>query len=83
MSIDSQEFIDALEDAGQEPRSYSGRGMYGDSCVGVTLDSDSELWELAQALAHADMDVPGPRTDSMGRSSIIAYWPSIKWPEDA
>lgn len=31
-------FMDILEELDIEPRSYSGRGMYGESCIGITTD---------------------------------------------
>lgn len=64
---------------------YSGRGMYGDTCIGFDVDSLAELVrigavaqqlfgddnpELVHALAR------GARTDSMGLGSIV-YWPGI------
>lgn len=78
--IDAQELIDAIEGAGYDARDYSGRAMYGSVCVGVDLDGDGDLWKLAGDLAQQGHEVPAPRTDSMGRG-IIAYWPSIKWPQ--
>jgi hypothetical protein len=78
------------------PRSYSGRGMFGKSCVGVTLDGEGSSFQLGAAVSAAllDMDADdGPSdvedlarlrvcTDSMGRG-IIVYWPSVEWPADA
>ena len=75
----TMQLIDALENAGYEWRSYSGRFMYGKSCVGATLSSSSDLWELAQALYS--VDVRAPDTDSMGRG-IIAYWPDCEYTEE-
>jgi hypothetical protein len=56
--------------------------MFGARCVGIALDSDSDLWNIAQTFARAELNVPAPLTDSLGRG-IIAYWPSVKWPENA
>lgn len=79
----SQALIDALEEAGHGPQPYSGRGMYGTECVGVIVDSDYDIWRLAQALALAGIErISPPRTDSMARR-IIAYWPRYEWPEEA
>lgn len=74
-----------------EIRSYSGRGMYGDRCIGVELESDRDMWRLAQDIgfhiARSDvgefglLDVPAPRTDSMGLG-IIVYWPNVKWDDE-
>ena len=73
-----QELYDALETLDYEPRSYSGRSMYGKQCLGVMLESDQELWSLAQALTRDGIEIEAPKTDSFGRG-IVIYWPSIKW----
>lgn len=68
---------EALEDAGYEPRAYSGRAMFGKQCVSVVLDSEGDIWNVARNL-DANTNVPAPRTDSMGRG-IVIYWPSAIW----
>ena len=78
MNDDVREIADEIEKAGYEPRAYSGRGMYGKQCLGVGLESDSDLWDLAWFMGSGGFDVGAPRTDSLGRG-IIAYWPSLKW----
>jgi hypothetical protein len=96
MTMNADQFIDILERVA-EPRSYSGRGMFGKSCVGVVADDPfSLLSEITQEILRDDMlslDVTMPlmtewleimantTTDSMGFSTII-YWPSIAWPID-
>lgn len=65
--------INLIEAAGYEPRSYSGRGMYGKQCLGVDLPKIAHLVKLG--------GVPLPTTDSMGLG-IIAYWPNVPPPED-
>ena len=70
--------IDALEDAGYDPCAYSGRGMYGKECVALRGDNIN-LWEVARSLPE-DLNVPEPRTDSMGLG-IVIYWPSYEWPK--
>lgn len=74
---ESKELIEALEEVGYDTRSYSGRAMYGKSCVAVT---DSSPWELARALS-LDFDLSCPREDSLGLGNVL-YWPSYPWPED-
>lgn len=75
-------------DMEMEVRSYSGRGMYGDTCVAVTLGSYANAWTLALAIAdvnngNADLfGLPEPRSDSMGLGTVL-YWPSLEWPADA
>jgi hypothetical protein len=81
-----------LPDEGSESakvRAYSGRGYGSDNCVGVTLRDTAQLVSLGIALATVleeemvntgDMAIFGtadPSLDSMGRGSIIAYWPSV------
>lgn len=87
-------FIDALENSNicHDWRPYSGRGMFGEECVGIVLASEGDLYELAFELgkesacdsevndgkiAAAIRKVGRPLTDSMGRN-IIAYWPGAK-----
>jgi hypothetical protein len=62
--------ITRLLNAGLTPRSYSGRGMFGRECVGVSLDRGQELTVNA---GTASWDQLG-----MGR---IAYWPRHEWPK--
>ena len=65
-------------------RAYSGRGMYGQQCVGVDTNSYGDLMRIATLLVGAGIDphdVAGLgdalRTDSMGMG-VILYWPSLK-----
>ena len=69
-------------------RSYSGRGMYGSSCVGVVCSMQEFVQIVTQAAIDADKDedcdinfsydVSKVSSDSMGLSTIY-YWPSQKW----
>ncbi|MHB8407832.1 MAG: hypothetical protein ACYDHY_06915 [Acidiferrobacterales bacterium] len=77
-----------IEEAGYETRSYSGRGMYGRSCLGVTIDRDHDLMDfIADVLEHAseseDISLSeladsfrGAKTDSMGLGTIL-YFPDV------
>lgn len=92
MRINATKFKMAVEEAGFEPSSYSGRCMYGKSCIGVTCDNVVEvavkvLAELVMNRAGAtDEDeirdlaeeIGKARWDSMGRSFIV-YWPGVEW----
>ena len=82
-NIDSQKFIDTLEECGFEPRSYSGRGMYGKNCIGVATDDIFDLgFQVESALSGEDIGhIPPCRTDSMGMDTIV-YRPDLAWPED-
>ena len=66
------------DDEGRIYIGYSGRGMYGDECVGVTLDSMSRLYAFALEFASRDAELAdlmgSPRTDDLGLG-MIAYWP--------
>lgn len=61
---------------------YSGRGMYGETCLGLVVDKPDILVGLAlgQVLDQIDADpfevVSRARTDNMGRSTII-YFPGV------
>lgn len=68
--------IAALQDAGLKPRSYSGRAMYGKSCVGVAADS---AFEIGEALKAAKIMAGQPDEDQLGKRRIF-YWPAIEWP---
>jgi hypothetical protein len=63
---------------------YSGRGMYGDKCVGIVVEDPSALIEFVLALADSGTDTSwlrNVRMDSMGMSTIY-YWPSVSVKED-
>jgi hypothetical protein len=90
--LSADRMIDLLETVSESesPRSYSGRAMYGDRCVSITLDGDAELARLGAQLAiECDEDerealldlLQNTRTDGMGRG-IVAYWPRLAWPKD-
>jgi hypothetical protein len=87
-----EELVDDLDlDPDQALRwSYSGRAMYGETCLGLVCDT-SELvrftlalgeaydpdWELNDQLVElVDMMRRGTRYDSMGHSTIY-YWPRV------
>jgi len=69
--------------------SYSGRSMYGHSCLGYTVEGDQMLASVAQIMVTAesmsiDLDSlaeifggGGVRWDSMGRSAMIVYFPRM------
>lgn len=78
-----KQFIDAANDAGYSLRSYSGRGMYGDSCLGIV--TENVVATVANVLFRIEPDnqcdflnvFESARTDSMGMSDII-YFPTLK-----
>lgn len=78
------ELKETIEEAGYEPKSYSGRGMYGKACVGFNTDDAmpevvANLIESATVnnpiLAHA---VRHMKTDGFGVGTVY-YFPRVKW----
>ena len=79
----------AFEMTDHRVRSYSGRGMYGRECLGVTVDcavTDCIL-DAIEAAIENDLNVSvlleearDARQDAMGTSSIL-YWPNIPYAE--
>ena len=90
----------ALQDACDDEdlrfrRDYSGRGMYGKECIGITADDLGSVLRVMETLhdaySYEDEAVGAmyralvdnsPRSDNMGLSTIF-YWPSISVDEDA
>ena len=71
----------ALANTEYEPRPYSGRGMYGKSCVGVVVESLGDAFLLGARLAlELGEEPPIPSSDSMGRG-LIVYWRTIEMEE--
>ena len=67
----AEQLIKRIEQSGRKARGYSGRGMCGEYCVGVSLQQGDSGGELPR----------GASTDSLGKGSIW-YWPSIAWPKE-
>lgn len=81
-----------------EPYSYSGRGMYGEQCVAVTVQPDRVLSAGLMVLAELTSDIDddavhdmlfavqnlmaGALTDSMGLDTVV-YWPRMEWDAQA
>jgi hypothetical protein len=87
---DVKQFIEALEEGGWETRSYSGRSMFGRTCVSVRDSGDgfekASAWEIAKHLFSEQYDgkfdsVPEPQQDQLGLG-IVLYWPYYEWPKD-
>lgn len=70
-----QDIADALDG---EFMGYSGRNMYGRKCPAIVVDAalTNRVIEMA-----AQDDIVGSRTDSMGRTDVVVYWPGIKMEE--
>jgi hypothetical protein len=69
--MDADKLIAKIEATGRKARSYSGRGMFGKRCVGVS----TRPYDYG-----SDLPNQGQRRDSLGLGEII-YWPSVPWPE--
>jgi hypothetical protein len=94
----TETFIQIIEAAGGTIRSYSGRGMAGERCVGVTLADIEPAMFLLDVLDQAvqDLFVPGnedgiyDQVRKMLRITrtdkmghgTVLYWPLVKWPKD-
>ena len=59
--------------------SYSGRGMFGETCAGFVTSNEFALGvDLGRLLGEdADKLTRKTRTDSMGRSDTIVYFPGV------
>ena len=86
--MDAETLKRFIEDAGYETRSYSGRCMYGKSCIGF-VTSDSEFYVGAAIVANIEDECDRfdlcevfhhAKVDSMGRD-IIIYFPNIPYEE--
>jgi len=68
-------------------REYSGRGMYGDKCLGIVTDDIIKcvVDVMLECSEENRIDIGemlrGGVTDSMGRSEIL-YFPKIEWNPD-
>lgn len=72
-------FNEIADDVGFDAKvhyGYSGRGMYGSQCYGISGDGDAII-RAANARGLNDY-----RQDNLGHDSII-YWPRIKYIPDA
>lgn len=87
----ANELASILRECGYEPRSYSGRGMYGQTCMGITIDARASQiklgFDLAEGLRAAGMEdsmdiLEDVKQDSMGLDSIL-YWERVPAPADS
>ena len=67
---------------------YSGRGMYGDTCVGFSIGNHCYAYpeDIYEYIADYDVDLAAAlaknaTTDSLGLG-IILYFPAFQTPED-
>ncbi len=83
--IEFNRLVELFQDAGYEPRSYSGRGMYGKECLAVSCENPVEtvldvIWAASniQEVERVVTALRGSRTDSLGRSEVL-YFPNVEW----
>ena len=85
----SRLLYDFLSECGYDPRSYSGRGMYGKECIAISTDDSPAMvgFMLGNQFAqqqHAESDdvrldaIQDTHSDSLGKG-VILYWPSFEW----
>ena len=80
MTVLTADQIDDMHEAahtvdGEIYPDYSGRGMFGDECVGVVLKDEGDLFRFAWNLPDDFAELLGnPEWDNMGLREI-AYWP--------
>src|SRR5687767_14645373 len=85
---------DAIETAGYEVQSYSGRAMFGSTCLGVSVKASEKfsfVADLVDCAKDADDEfetlnavtkaIRNIRTDALGLGSII-YFPSFEYSEE-
>lgn len=65
------DLIDELANRGLQPRSYSGRFMYGKQCVAVVMP-----WNSGYSLE--DFPLEGQIWDNLNLDTVI-YWPAHAW----
>jgi len=51
--------------------SYSGRGMYGKRCIGISCDDSNDVMS-----SYKEFNLPRPSVDQLGRG-YICYWQNI------
>lgn len=91
--MDGIKLINLIRDVDYTPRKYSGRGMFGANCVGVTVERNGEATLIADVVTllvdEEDWEtlrdfctiLRRTQTDGMGLGTIV-YWRTVAWPED-
>lgn len=75
MTAEQQRIINAARsDDRRLSAHYSGRGMNGRTCMGISCHDPEDV--------IAEVGVKGARTDSLGKATIV-YWPDVPSPERA
>jgi hypothetical protein len=88
LTEDEQEAIKyGANEIGATIRSYSGRYMYGESCLGIVVSNVTDLATFVLMVNEDDPDLADHLArnacmDSMGYDYIL-YWQRIAWTEAA
>lgn len=72
----TSKLIKKLEARGYEPREYSGRYMFGESCVAIEIEDPCYVDDLISCGFPTKW-----RIDNLGRSHIL-YWTEHVWTEE-
>ena len=64
-------------------RDYSGRGMFGKTCLAITgdLDPNEVCFHLGQSEEMKGKHLPASRLDNMGLGKVM-YWPGVDYVEE-
>lgn len=83
MKVRSSDLLEIAEEAGLSEESvrfkYSGRQMYGDHCVGFTIEQPSDMLSLGGAILtvlgsdYGSDFIRGARIDNLGRNTIVYF----------
>lgn len=91
--MDKDKFLELIDGAGYSHMDYSGRGMYGEKCIGIDIDGDSVAKFVSAIWAefiYQSEDLPtddqadglneifaSAQTDSLGLGVVI-YFSKLK-----
>jgi hypothetical protein len=92
MNDETKDLKEMIEAAGYDTREYSGRAMFGDSCLAFTLaQGTTELYAFGDILNETAADLGlcelltkamhNARVDSMGLG-LVVYFPAFEYAED-
>ena len=85
--------IKVSREYGYDPMPYSGRGMYGKTCLGISVARGLCSFNVCAGIAREanyclnqddfrdfmdDLSILEPREDSLGMGSVV-YFPNIPW----
>lgn len=72
-----EEVCDASDTEAKIYENYSGRGMYGKTCIGVSCDRYDDIKIIERAAVQG---LSGAKMDSLGMGTIV-YWPEFQGDE--